>query len=173
MKMTIGITLAAATALIFGGCLLTGQITVFQSIDVGAATNTVITPVSVDLNEESDYTDHKDDIKSVDGISVVAVVQNNLPSPARVKLYLSNDNSLNTVAEVEDQATLVFVSPTVPASGMLNIGWADGFQYIENEDAVIDEVLGDGIFTIYTIADVVPFALDVKAEIAVTLTVGE
>ncbi len=91
MKKSIGITLAAATALILGGCQLTGQITIFQSIDVGAATNTVITPVSVDLDEESDYTDHMDDIKSVDGISVVAVIKNNLASPARVKLYLSTE----------------------------------------------------------------------------------
>jgi hypothetical protein len=173
MKKTIGITLLAAIALVFGGCLLSGQITLFHRIDVGTATDATITPTSVDFNEESDYTDHKDDIKSVDAISVVAHVTNNLGTPASVRMYLSNDATLDTVSEVEDQATLVFVSPTVPAGGTLNIGWADGFQYVENEDVVIDEVFGDGIFTIYTIADVVPFSLDVKAEISVTLTVGK
>ena len=173
MKTTTGIILAAALALLMSACIMTGQNTFIMGIEVGATTNTTITPILVDLNEEPDYADNKDNIKSVDEISVVAIITNNLPAPATARLYLSNDESLTTVEDIEAEATLVYESPTIPASGMLKIGWKDGFKYVQNQDAIEKEVFGDGIFIIYAIAADTPFSLDVKAEIAVTITAGD
>lgn len=173
MKKTIILSLAAVLALALGGCLVTGQITLFQSIDAVTTTNLQVNPVRVNLNEEEDYVEHKDKIKSVDEISVVAVIKNNRAAAADVEMYLSDD-LLTSVADVKDpdKATLVFVAPTVPASGTLKIGWADGFRYMVNEKAVIDQVLGDGIFMLYAVAED-EFDLRVKAEVAVTITVGK
>ena len=116
MKTTTGIILAAALALLMSACIMTGQNTFIMGIEVGATTNTTITPILVDLNEEPDYADNKDNIKSVDEISVVAIITNNLPAPATARLYLSNDESLTTVEDIEAEATLVYESPTIPAS---------------------------------------------------------
>ncbi len=117
-----------------------------------AATNTTVTPIPIDLNDEPDYADNKDKIKSVDELSVVAIITNNLAAPAKARLYLSNDATLTTVEEVEAEATLVFESPVVPASGKLKIEWADGFKYVQNRKAIEEEIFGDGIFVLYAIA---------------------
>jgi hypothetical protein len=172
MKFAIVIAMAAVLALVIGGCLVTTQTTFTQRVDVVAATNTAVTPVVIDLNEESDYVDNKDNIKSIDELSVVAIITNKLDAPARVRLYLSNDETLTTVDEVKSQATLVFESPEVPASSKLKIGWADGFKYVQNRKAIEKEVFGDGKFVIYVVAKDTPFNLDVKAEIVVTITAG-
>jgi hypothetical protein len=172
MKTKVSVILAAALALVAAGCLVTGQITIFQKINEVPSSNLVVTPMPVDLNEEEDYVEHKDKIKSVDEISVVAIIKNNLAVAADVEIYISDDPGLTTVAEVTDpaNATLVFVGPTVPASGALKIGWADGFRYVVNEKAVIE--LGDGVFMLYVVAED-EFDLRIKAEVAVTLTVGK
>lgn len=172
MKTRIMILIAAVAALVLGGCLVSGQITIFQTINETTSTNLVVTPILVDLNEEEDYVEHKNDIESVDEISVVAIIRNNLATAADVKMYLSDDPNLTSVAEVEDpdNATLVFVGPTVPASGTLKIGWADGFKYIVDKQAIAEQLVGDGIFVLYAVADGT-FSLRIKAEVAVTMTV--
>jgi hypothetical protein len=173
MKNAIGITLAAALAVLVGGCFLTtGQKTIFKKVNTGATSNLKVNKIEVHLDTEDDYAEHKDKIKSIDGISVVAVIKNNRDEPTRMKLYISNDTSLVDVGTIESDATPVFLSPTVPASDSLRIGWAEGFQYIKNKDALINEILGDGVFTLYAIADEPTFSLRVKAEIGITFTVG-
>ncbi len=172
MKTITIMTLAVAVALVGGGCLVSGQITIFQSIHDIVTTNLLVTPIPVNLNDEEDYVEHKDKIKSVDDISVVAIIRNNRSAAADVKMYISDDPNLATVADVTNpaKATLVFVGPTVPASGTLKIGWADGFRYIVDKQAVIEQILGDGVFSLYAVAGD-QFDLNIKAEVAVTLTV--
>lgn len=174
MKTKYMMPIAVAATLVLSGCLVSGQITIFQRIDDTTSTDAAITAISVDLNEEEDYVDHKDKIESVDEISVVAIIENNLATAADVMMYISDDPSLVSLAELEDpsNATLVFVGPTVPASGTLRIGWEDGYRYVVNEQAVADQVFGDGIFVLYVVADGA-FNLSIKAEVAITLTVQE
>ena len=68
---------------------------------------------------------------------------------------------------------LAVVSPKVPASDTLKIGWADGFKYMVDPQPVIDQILGDGVFVVYAVAEEVPFSLDVRAEIGITFTVSQ
>ena len=173
MRYTIALILAAALTLVIAGCLMSGQNTFTQRVEVVAATNTTVTPIPIDLNEEPDYADNKDNLKSIDELSVVGIITNKLPVPANARIYLSNDATLTTVEEVEAEATLVFESPPVPASGKLKIKWADGFQYVQNRKVIEDEIFGDGIFVLYAIAADTPFDLDVKAEIVIVITAGE
>jgi hypothetical protein len=175
MKYTIAIFTAAVLALVIGGCLVTGQQTLTQGVDVTAVTKTEVTRIPIDLNEEADYKDNKDKIKSVDELSVVAILTNNRAAPAKARLYLSNDETLTTVDQVETVATLVFESPEVPASDKLKIHWADGFKYVQNRKTIEKEILGDGIFQLYAIAlgDGADLNVDVKAEIVITITVSE
>ena len=175
MKYTIAIFAAAALTLVIGGCLVTGQQTLTQPVDVTAVTKSEVTRVPIDLNDEPDYADNKDKIKSVDELSVVAILTNNRPAAAKAKLYLSNDETLTTVEDVQSEATLVFDSPVVPGSDVLKIHWADGFKYVQNRKAIEKEIFGDGIFQLYAIAegDAADLNVDVKAEIVITITVSE
>jgi hypothetical protein len=173
MKYTIATLTALALTLVIGGCLLSGQTTFTQPVDVVGATNTTITRIPIDLNDEQEWVDHKDDIKTVDELSVVAIITNNLAVPAKARLYLSNDDGLTTVEEVETEATLVFESPVVPASDELKIHWPDGFKCVQNRSAIEKEIFGDGIFWLYVIAADTPFNVDVKGEIVITITAGE
>jgi hypothetical protein len=175
MKYTIVIVTAAALALVVGGCLVTGQQTLTQPVEVTAVTKTTVTRIPINLNDETDYADNKDKIKSIDELSVVAIITNNRAAPAKARLYLSNDETLATVDEVETEATLVFDSPVVPASEVLKIKWADGFKYLQNREAIEKEIFGDGIFQLYAIAsgDDTDLNVDVKAEIVITITVSE
>jgi len=175
MKFTIAVLTAVALTLVIGGCLVTGQTTLTQGVDATAVTKTEVTRIPIDLNEEPDYSDNKDKIKSIDELSVVAILTNNRAFPAKARLYLSNDETLTTVDEVEAEATLVFDSPVVPASEVLKIKWADGFKYLQNREAIEKEIFGDGIFQLYAIAsgEDADLNVDVKAEIVITITVSE
>jgi len=175
MKHIFGIVLTIAIMVAIGGCLATGQITLFEPIDFGATTSTEFNAYVVDLNENDDYADNKDKIKSVDGVGIVAVIANQLSSPARATFYISDDATLKTVEDVmdPDNATLVFISPEIPGNTKTTIEWAEGFDYIMNEEAIIDQVLGDGVFALYAIAETPPFNLHIKGVVSVTLTVGK
>ena len=175
MKYTIAIFMAAVLALVIGGCLVTGQNTLTQGVDATAVTKTAVTRIPINLDDEPDYRDNKDKIKSIDELSVVAIITNNRAAPARARLYLSNDETLTTVDEVETEATLVFESPEVPASAKLKIHWADGFKYVQNRKAIEKEILGDGIFQLYAIADGddADLNVDVKAEFVIVITVSK
>ncbi|UCG52569.1 MAG: hypothetical protein JSW58_03190 [Candidatus Latescibacterota bacterium] len=173
MKSFLYVSLVALLAASLGGCIVNGQIILTESFGGGVTTDDILNKEVVDLNSNSDYAEHKDDIKSVDAISVVASIKNNLPTDAKAHVYISDDPSFTTVEEVKAGAELVFVSPTIPGDGSLLVDWADGFMYMVDEKPVIDQVLGDGIFTVYVIGNVADFDLDYKAEVTITLTVGK
>jgi len=161
-------------ALVFGGCLISGQITFVEDIDINATTDTSIGREYVDLNLNSDYEEHKDDIVSVDALAVVAIIENNLTTSTSGELWFTADSTSYTDADdIRANAIRVMATPTIAGSATLTITWNDAFALMENEDAIIDEVLGDGKMTFYGIASTVPFDLDIQAQVAVTVTISK
>jgi hypothetical protein len=154
------------------GCLLSGQLILFSDFDVGETSDTAVNKYLVDLNDEEDYADNKDKIESVDGVAIIAVIENLTSTPVKGTIYVSNDPDLTTVSQVEAEADLVFISPEVPGNGEIKIGWMDGFAHMVDPQPIIDEVLGDGTFWIYAIADDTPFNLDIVGAVAITMTVS-
>jgi hypothetical protein len=173
MKTIICIGLMAVLLPFVSGCLISGQIRVTQIVDIGVTTDSQMSSYCIDLNEDEDYADHKSDIKSVDALSLVAYIENNTQSDLKAQIYFSNDPNLSTLAEIKDNATLVFVSPAIPADSEILINWNDGLTYMQNVDALIAEILGDGVFCLYGVANTLPFELEIDGEVAITLTVGK
>ncbi|UCH85263.1 MAG: hypothetical protein JSW50_06115 [Candidatus Latescibacterota bacterium] len=176
MRTITCISLVVLLAACVGGCLTTGQIKLHDSFGDGVTHNGDIYTYHVDLNTNSDYVDNKDKILSIDAISIVAVIKNNLQTDLQAEIYISENKELETVEEITDpkNATLVFVSPTVPGNGQLDISWADGFAHIVDEQAIIDQIIGDtadGMFTVYAIGNTTNFDFAYKAEVVVLLTV--
>ena len=176
MRTITYMSLVLLLAVFLVGCLTTGQIKVKDHFGGGVTHNSDIYSYDLDLNTNTDYTDNKDKIKTVDGVAVVGVVKNHLQTELQAEIYISDDPSLETVEDITDpkQATLVFVSPTVPGNDSLVIDWADGLVHMVNEQAVIDQLIGptaDGMFTIYAIGNTDNFNFTYKADVVVVLTV--
>ena len=170
MKRHIIHGLLIAALAVLSGCLVCGQNIIIEPFDFTGKTGDPIESFDVDLNTNADYKEHKDDIKSIDGISVVAQIVNNTGTPARARIYISDDPNLSSRVEIMEKATLVFESPEVPGNGSLLVDWEDSFKRIRNPDELKRQILGDGIFTVYGITQSTPFSVTVKGEIVLTLT---
>jgi hypothetical protein len=157
------------------GCLVSGQVTVVESIEIGATTDQSISKFNLDLNDNQDYGDHKDQILSVDEISLVAILTNRVDEEAIGTVYISDNPNLNTITDITDEtkATRIFTSPPVEGNGEVIVNWSDGFAHMSNTDVLIDQILGDGMFTVYGIAENTPFDLFIEAEVVITVTVSE
>jgi hypothetical protein len=176
MRKLTYISLVALLTVIVGGCLTTGQIKVKDDFGDGVSHDSNIYSYDLDLNTNTDYTDNKDKVKSVDGVAVVGVIKNHLETEIQAEIYISDDPNLESAEEIMDpkQATRVFVSPTVAGNDSLLVNYADGLAAMENTQAIIDQLFGptaDGMFTIYAIGSAATFNFTYKAEVVLTLTV--
>ena len=154
------------------GCLISGQITIIENANIGTTTNTNVNKYDVDLTTNEDWQDNKDDIISIDAVAIVACIFNNLSADNSGEVWWSEDPNLTTADAVRNNSIRLMKSPVLPGDKKSVIKWADAFQYMENEDTIIDEVLtGDGKFTLYGIAEKTPFDMDVDAEVVLTITV--
>ena len=167
--ITLGFILLLAAG--SSGCLVSGQVVVVEPIDIGATTDQQISKYTVDLSTNEDWLDNKDDIVSIDAVELVAKITNNLQTDAIGEVWWSNNANLGDAADIRANATKFFTSPNLPGDQMTLVDWPDAFNYVENEDLVIAEILGDGIFTLYAIGKGEPFDLDVLGEVVLTITV--
>jgi hypothetical protein len=174
MKKYIILGAALLTAAFIGGCILTSGTKVI-TFDLQSSWE----PVSgmqtqyVDFpNQSSDYNDNKDKIKSIDAVVLVGTLDNHSSSSVQSNIYIS-DNQYTTPAQVQTpgNATLIFVSPTVPANDSLRLNWSDGLSHIQNFDVLQNQLKTDGQFYIYAITTN-NGVIDYNLSIVLTLTVG-
>ena len=167
--ITLGFILLLAAG--SSGCLVSGQVVIVEPIDIGATTDQQISKYTVDLSTNEDWLDNKDDIVSIDAVELVAKITNNLQTDAIGEVWWSNNANLGDAADIRANATKFFTSPNLPGGQMTLVDWPDAFNFVENVDLVIAEILGDGIFTLYAIGKGEPFDLDVLGEVVLTITV--
>lgn len=174
MKKLLLFALISLTGLGLLSCgITTVNLTLTYHIDDIASTDDAVEVYTLDLNSDSDYEEHKDNIKSVDQIGVVAWLYNNLPSEATAEIWVATDDSYTTAEEVRDHGTRVFVLPEpIPASDSVLISWENGLTYMENTDYLTDLIINEGTFAVYGIAAETPFDVKVVSEIVISLTVG-
>lgn len=155
------------------GCLVSGQITITEFVDIGRTTDTNVNKYDVNLTTNEDWQENKDKIISVDAVAIVAIIVNNLAADNFGEVFWSNNANLTTVDEVRQNSIRIMKSPVLPGQKKTLIEWKDAFQYMENEDTIINEILGDGIFTLYGIAEKVPFDMHLDAEAVITVTITQ
>ena len=171
MKRFIYLFLALAPVVI-AGCLISGQITFVEDINIKATTDSAVSREYVDLNRNADYEEHKNDIASVDAVAIVAIIENNLPTSTSGEIWFTPDSTFyDDAGDIRANGIRIMATPTIAGSSTLTITWNDAFSFMENEQAVIDEVLGDGKMTFYGIASTTPFDLDIQAQVVVTVTI--
>jgi hypothetical protein len=149
-----GLLLAALTA---SGCWLTsGQFTVSvelpDPLTVAGPGNLV--SAAIDLNNENAYNDHKSDLKGIVDYAILGTFINNSSTPISLEVWMTPGlTSYTTETELNADATRVRVwGPlSLGASATVKIDWDDSAALFSSagKTALLDEVLGDGAFTLY------------------------
>jgi hypothetical protein len=174
-RYTLIIITILALALLSCSSWTTGTFSLFYIISENPEPSSEALQVRiVDLNEESDYEEHRDEITGIDRIMIAANIENSGAYPITAQIFLDTISTWTTVAEVEANATLVYDPDFEIAAGETRlITMADGLDYMENTDFMEDLVLNVGTFTSYVVVEGQdPFEVSVFAGVLIIFTVG-
>lgn len=155
MKQIHLFSLLALVALSASCILVSGQFVVDfaiedQTVDVSSVYREVI-----DLNEEDVYADHRDDIETISDLALIGRVENTGQTVIDVVAYITKDvTSYTTDTEVKQNAIRVWGAFKVNPGATETVGWDASAALFSTlgKEVLIDEVKGDGVFTIYIVA---------------------
>lgn len=157
--------------LLIAGCIGSGTLIIVFEIAEFVSSSSGLEVMEVDLASNDDYDDNKDKIKSIDQVTVVGWLVNELPDPNQAQIYIADVGIYSTPAEVVANATRVFTSPVIPGNDSVFIDWADGLSHIENLPALKDAA-DSGYFWLYGVAADSPFMVRFRITLVITMTAG-
>jgi hypothetical protein len=170
MKRNLLLALALLVPIVIAGCIASGTIVlVFDVNDISSSDDTVGSQF-IDLNENDDYSDNKDKLKSVDAITLTGYVINYTDHDLIGEAWIS-DSQYSDTTSIRQNATRIFTSPTISANDSLFLDWADGMSHIENFDYLVNELETDGTFYLYGISSG-SFDLKYDLNLVITITAG-
>jgi hypothetical protein len=150
-------SMALFGTLLLSGCWLFG-ITLVLSYDIEdeiVSTDTNFNSVAIDLTEEEDWKDNQDKLDEIYNLLFYGWIENHKSTEATGQLYVYEDGSLTTIAEVQDNATLVLDGLVLPPSSTVEI------PLTEMKLEPIRDLIMEGKFQLYAIATNVPFEITV------------
>jgi len=161
MNKRILILLAVvAAAAIITGCIFSGTvvITVLAVPDPDPVTVTNATfadgELEIDLKDDENYVEYKDDINNIDNVSFYLSVHNNQATPVTFQILIDPDTS-NNWTDIEDAidhgVDVLFSDLTLPGSSTLILDWDEAVPYTSQADD-IKEILMEGVFSAYPAA---------------------
>lgn len=167
MKNLRWIVPALAIALAAPGCVLvSGQFLIdFELDDFTATTESAVTREDVDLTTEEDYNDHKEDLQSLSDVAVLGTLTNNGGSAIHVEVWMTAAPTAYTSAnEVKANATKLWGPFQVAAGASRTVGWDESAALFTNtgKALLIQEIKGDGQFTVYAIAAEDTYSFEVE-----------
>jgi len=149
--------LLALAALAATGCLLTsGQFVVTYELPdpFDVAAGATLTGARVDLNDVGEYNDHKDDLKRVDDLALIGDFKNNTGSAATVEAWIVPAGTLAlTPQQLQANGVLLWGPLSVAANSTEHVDWDRSATLFKGRQALIDEVKGDGVFSLYVVAN--------------------
>ncbi len=114
--------------------------------------------IDVDLNDVSEYADHKDNLKHLNDAAFGGRFTNESGPAGTVEVWMTRGPSgYTTVADVKANAIKLWGPASSGASatpaGVVTLKWDDSARLFTTpgKQALIDEVKGDGQFTLYTV----------------------
>ena len=164
------------------GCLQSGQFTVSADLPdpLSGSSSTTITPAQIDLNSESIYTDHKSDLQGLVDCAILGEFTNNSPGPMNVTVWMTPGNTNHTTqgALNGDATKLQLWGPFALGTGAtkVQIKWDDSAGLFDDagKAALINEVKGDGTFTLYAVGASAPYSITITKGVAVlTIDAGK
>jgi len=171
--LILGIIILFSLSLLSCDSWMTTTQTFTYEIDDIASTDQDVEMYSLDLTTNEDYAEHRDQIRSVDQVSIVGRITNNLETEASAQIWADTSDAYTTVEGVTNNATLIFATPMpLPGGSITSIDWSDGLEYMENTDYLNDLIINEGQFALYGLAADTPFDITIEAEVVITVTVG-
>lgn len=162
--------------LVLAGCwLTTGQVMVDFELDDTVTSPTTIQAEQIDLNTNQDYTDNKEDLEGLSDMALLGTVTNNGATAIGVEAFVTpTTTNYTTEAQVRANAVKVWGPFDVAAGQTVTIGWDDSAQLITaaGEQLLIDETLGDGVFTLYLVGNTGTYNFEVNDGLLVLTLAG-
>lgn len=167
-----------ALALFAPGCILTsGQITIdFDLPNINATSSTGIVGEQIDLNTNSDYKDHKDNLKNIADFAVLGTFHNTGATDVDVDVYMTRGlTTLTDASVIKSSGIKVWGSFHVPAGGSKSIDWDGSAKLFTSagKAALLEEAKGDGNFTLYAIGAAGAYQFNVEnGELVLVIDAG-
>jgi len=147
----------ALAALAAAGCfLVSGQFVVNYALPtpLHVVTGATLTGVAVDLNTISTYDDHKADLQRVDDLAIVGDFKNNTGATAQVECWIVPAGTLGlTAGQLASTGTKLWGPLSVAAGATEKVNWNRSAGLFVGRQKLIDEIKGDGLFSLYVIAN--------------------
>jgi hypothetical protein len=151
------LVMAVLAAVAAAGCMLTsGQFVATYDLPdpLDVSSTITLTGVDVDLNTVSDYSDHKKDLKRVEDLSLVGDFTNNSSTAAQIEVWIVPSAALNlTPQQLQADGTRLWGPLAVAGNATEHVDWDRSAALFVGRQALIDEVKGDGHFSVYVIAN--------------------
>lgn len=161
------------------GCVLvSGQFLLEFDLDnFDVSTSSTVTVEDVDLNTESVYEDHKEDLKGLADVAVLGKITNTGTTAIGVEVWMTpGSTAFTTPGQVTGGATKLWGPFNVGAGESKQVGWDESAALFSSagKTMLLNEIKGDGMFTIYCIADVGTYTFDVdNGVLALVLDAGK
>lgn len=167
--LRFALPLIALAGLLSSGCILTSA-QIMATYDLPnpftVTSSSTLQHVDVDLNEIGDYADNKDKLKDVVDLAILGKFINNTGSPALgVTVYITKDiTNYTTTSQVTTNGIKVWGPFNLPAgASTTTITW-DGSAALfgSGKSALIDEVKGDGKFSLYAVGTTGTYNIEIQ-----------
>ncbi len=148
----------ALAGLISAGCfLVSGQFTVTYEFDdpINIVSPTALAGQDIDLNDTSDYADHKSELKTVSDIAVLGKFTNLTANDSSVELWMVADPGamLTTDAAVRAAGQKIWGPLALASNASVDVTWDQSAVLFTGRQALIDQIKGDGHFALYALAN--------------------
>lgn len=150
--------LGLALAILLTGCGIV-SVTFLLYEDIDQASVTSFYYYGVDVTDEEDWEDHKDDIEQVNWVSFELFLTNPGGTDITFNGYVDDaDNAVCGTAACAQAATRILRNITIPAGTQRHITMGQSFDYMENM-LILRDLAVEGAFHFYGVSDG-PFEID-------------
>ncbi|TFH64974.1 MAG: hypothetical protein E4G91_04110 [Candidatus Zixiibacteriota bacterium] len=162
IALKIGLGILALLLMLGNNCITSGNIiVVYEEIpDLVGQTNTSFNPRSVDLTENGDWNEHRDQLNSVDDIGFACKITNHESTVATGQIWIS-DKNYTTPDAVKASALKILDGIVVPANGTRSIEWKESADFLSNF-LEAKKIVYTEKFNLYFMVAETPFDIDVK-----------
>ena len=171
MKSLRWLILGLGIGILASGCILTSaQIQLDFNIDDGTVTSTGLVAAPIQLSDEQEYVDHKDDIKNISDLAFLGKFTNNTSNAFSVEVWMVP--TLQTVPytteaelKADPSAVKIWGNFALGPNETKQIDWNESAHLFTKtgKDAIFNEAKnGDGDFTLYAIGSSGTYDFDVK-----------
>jgi hypothetical protein len=167
MKLIQWIVPALVLTIGAAGCILiSGQFLIdFDLPNFQAQTSSTIVAEQVDLNDEDDYVDHKDELQGIVDIAVLGSVTNNAGAPVGVEVWMTPFDTpvYNNTTDISNNATKLWGPFVVLAGATKTVDWNESAALFDpaGKALLLNEVKGDGRFVLYAIGNTTTYDINV------------